>query len=124
MDVDIIKLCNDCNNLMDFCLNKNKDPVYMCSKCFNIDDKIDYNHKEIEFNKELALIEIINKNPFIHLDVTLPKINNDNINCPNDKCPGNINKEKNNISYIKYDESNIKFIYICNKCGQKWSSDL
>jgi hypothetical protein len=122
MDIDHIKLCSDCNNLMDFCLDIDKNPLYLCTRCnkkdvnFKLDDTI------IKFNKELCLKEIINNNSFLHLDKTLPKLNNDNIKCINTECP-TIN-EKNNITYIKYDEENIKFIYICNVCGQKWSNDL
>ena len=65
--------------------------------------------------------EYINSNPYISHDVTLPTItNNSNSKCQNDLCES----EDINIKYIKYDEVNMKYIYICNHCGCKWKNNL
>ena len=31
--------------------------------------------------------------------------------------------KKSDIIYIKYDKDNMKYIYSCNYCGQKWSNN-
>jgi DNA-directed RNA polymerase subunit M/transcription elongation factor TFIIS len=123
MDADTIKLCDDCNNLMDFCLDLDKNPLYLCTRCNKKENISDIKNINIEFNKEMCLKEIINTNPYLHLDNTLPTLNNQNIKCINSNCQSH-KENKTDIKYIKYDEQNIKFIYICNVCGQKWSSDL
>ena len=76
------------------------------------------------FNSEVNvnLSEIINNNEYISNDITLPIIeNNQNIKCPNEEC----NKKNKNtkVSYIKYDNKNMKFLYICKYCNQKWTNN-
>ena len=43
-----------------------------------------------------------------------------NIKCSNEAC---LDKETH-IKYIKYDNDNMKFIYICNHCGTKWLNTI
>jgi|TARA_Y100000389_G_C17195056_1_gene380778 hypothetical protein len=49
-------------------------------------------------------------NKFTAYDTTLPRALG--IKCPNDSCPA----KKADIRYIKYDEDNMKYIYICLNC--------
>ena len=72
---------------------------------------------------EMDNSQIINENKYITHDLTLPTIqNNVNIKCVNPKCDSIVNKKQSSIKYIKYHYDNMKYIYICNYCGQKWNN--
>jgi aspartate carbamoyltransferase regulatory subunit len=63
---------------------------------------------------------VINK--YTKLDPTLPRVSN--IPCPNEQCPCNraedpIAKE---VIYIRYDDTNLKFVYLCAHCDTIWKS--
>ncbi len=59
-------------------------------------------------------------NEFTRMDPTLPHI--DSIKCKNDECPSVKGRAKSDVIYIKYDNVNMKFLYICNVCGEEWRS--
>lgn len=59
-------------------------------------------------------------NEFTKEDPTLPHL--DNIKCPNGSCASNNQGAKSDVIYIKYDATNMKFLYICNVCDEKWKS--
>lgn len=59
-------------------------------------------------------------NEFTRQDPTLPHLNT--LPCPNTtSCPSN-KGEPRDVIIIKYDAQNMKFLYICNKCGEQWRS--
>jgi DNA-directed RNA polymerase subunit M/transcription elongation factor TFIIS len=60
-------------------------------------------------------------NEFTKSDATLPHI--DIIKCPNPDCGSN-HGSKRDIIYMKYDQVNLKFLYVCNVagCGHQWRS--
>ena len=59
-------------------------------------------------------------NEFTRQDPTLPHVNT--LPCPETKCPTNASKQPRDVIIIKYDNQNMKFIYICNVCGTQWRS--
>lgn len=60
-------------------------------------------------------------NEFTRSDPTLPHVKT--LPCPNTTtCPTNLRKEARDVIIIKYDNQNMKFIYICNVCGTQWRS--
>ena len=71
----------------------------------------------------IDLSESINSNKFINYDITLPHIKSDNIKCPNSECISITDEKQSDIIYIKYDKDNMKYIYSCNHCGQKWTNN-
>jgi DNA-directed RNA polymerase subunit M/transcription elongation factor TFIIS len=90
-DTNLINYCRSCNFSTDYPEKKN--PVY-----------------HLNYNLELIKREhIVNK--FTAKDNTLPKALG--IKCPNDTCPS----KKSDIRYIKYDDANMKYIYICIDCN-------
>jgi DNA-directed RNA polymerase subunit M/transcription elongation factor TFIIS len=87
-------------------------------------------HTEIEENggliTELNLQEKVSEgykvlvNEFTHLDPTLPHVHN--IQCKNAECASNTGAKEPDVIYVKYDSTNMKFLYICNVCGEQWRS--
>ena len=114
-------LCQNCDNFM-FTYIDNKNKLYNgCKECGNkseIDKKCIY-----KTSYDINISEILNTNKNLLNDLTLPKIqNNPNIKCPNAECTTNTTKKQCNITYIKYNEDKMNYIYICNICGQKWTN--
>ena len=118
-----VSFCKHCENMLYIYADTDNHELYhACKSCGNT-EKIDgksrliYNNNQTKLDKS----EIINSNPYITHDITLPTIKgNKNIKCNNDLCDA----EETNITYIKYDEVNMRYIYICNHCGSKWKNNM
>jgi DNA-directed RNA polymerase subunit M/transcription elongation factor TFIIS len=118
-----VEFCDKCENLLYLYIDPETDGMYMkCKSCGNqkpMDDKV----LEINNNTHITVdkSDVINTNPFITHDITLPTIqHNKNITCQNDDCPS----KEVDIKYIKYDDINMKYLYICNHCGCKWKNNM
>jgi uncharacterized Zn finger protein len=62
-------------------------------------------------------------NEYTKLDPTLPRVHN--MNCFNVACKTNTDPDKNpkEVIYIRYDESNLKYLYMCSTCDTVWRTD-
>jgi len=59
-------------------------------------------------------------NEFTRQDPTLPHLHT--MKCPRGECKSNVGSVPKDVIYIKYDPANLKYLYICNVCGEHWSS--
>ena len=123
--------CPKCGNMYYLRLTKDADEqenalIYYCRKCGNEDDSLVSNLNNLyvsktNIKKTTNYKNIINK--YTKLDPTLPRITN--IDCPNQDCDSNRkddSKEDKEILYIRYDDTNMKFIYLCTLCKQSWKT--
>ena len=62
---------------------------------------------------------IINK--YTKLDPTLPRIST--ILCPNPNCRTNTDDMSKEIIYIRYDDANMKYVYLCSTCDTVWKTE-
>jgi hypothetical protein len=100
--------------------------TYYCRHCGNKDDTI-AEEGVCVLNTQLKKGEqkfnhIINE--YTKLDPTLPRIYS--MKCPNGECKTNTdNKEKKptEVIYIRYDDDNLKYLYICVECDTNWKTD-
>jgi DNA-directed RNA polymerase subunit M/transcription elongation factor TFIIS len=97
--------------------------IYYCRHCGNEDkiltvDNVTVSKTQLK-KSEQQFTNIINK--YTKLDPTLPRINN--ILCPNTDCDTNTNNENKEILYIRYDEVNMKYVYLCSTCDTVWKTD-
>ena len=77
--------------------------------------------KEVQIGGSMVVnSRILDDNEFIQYDPTLPHV--ENIKCPSESCPSNVGTQKRDVIYIKYDQSAMKFLYICNVCNNRWKS--
>ena len=119
--------CVNCQNMYYVRLdaeNPNK-LVYYCNKCGTedksiIDENVIICKTQIK-KSEQSFNHIINK--YTKLDPTLPRISN--ILCPNPECPTNKSGEKREIIYIRYDDTNMRYVYLCSSrdCNTIWKTD-
>ncbi len=126
-----MKFCNQCDNMyyMQICDDDSlcNKLIYYCRNCGNKDNTISgeglcvlnnqINKKEQTFNHII--------NPYTKLDPTLPSIE---MKCPNATCKTNQGDDSNdpnkltNIIYMRYDDINLKYVYICPICDFHWIS--
>ena len=114
--------CSNCSNMYYIRINAD-DPnklVYYCRKCGNEDSLLASENicvSKINVKKsEQTFSHIINK--YTKFDPTLPRI--DNILCPNAECSTNKNGKQREIIYIRYDDINMKYVYLCSECDTTW----
>ena len=133
-----MKFCSVCDNMYYISIDEkdsNKLSHY-CRNCGHIDDTITEEGVCI-LNTQLKkgqqkFNHIINE--YTKLDPTLPRIYN--VPCPNAKCPGNLAKTKmestasggkesgnQEVIYMRYDDTNMKYLYICTTCDTVWKTD-
>jgi DNA-directed RNA polymerase subunit M/transcription elongation factor TFIIS len=123
-----MKFCDKCDNMYYIGINaedQNK-ITYYCRHCGNKDDTI-AEEGVCVLNTQLKKGEqkfnhIINE--YTKLDPTLPRIYS--MKCPNGECKTNTdNKEKKptEVIYIRYDDDNLKYLYICVECDTTWKTD-
>ena len=76
-----------------------------------------------ETRSEQKYTHIVNK--FTKLDPTLPRTNA--IKCPNQECISNHEeaekRREREVIYIRYDDINMKYIYLCSNCDTMWKTD-
>jgi DNA-directed RNA polymerase subunit M/transcription elongation factor TFIIS len=74
--------------------------------------------------KEKGYLQDINE--YTKLDPTLPRTLN--IKCPNQSCASNKSdkqvdgEKKNEVIYLRYDDINMNYIYICTECDAIWKT--
>lgn len=114
--------CNICSNMYYIRINAD-DPnklVYYCRKCGNEDSLFDIKNMCVSSTRlkksEQSFNHIINK--YTKYDPTLPRINN--ILCPNQDCGTNKDGKDREIIYIRYDDVNMKYVYLCCECDMVW----
>jgi DNA-directed RNA polymerase subunit M/transcription elongation factor TFIIS len=97
--------------------------VYYCRQCGNEDKQLAIENvcvSKTQIKKdEQSFLHIVNK--FTKLDPTLPRVNN--ILCPNQDCLTNKDAKDREILYIRYDDTNMKYIYLCSDCDTVWKTN-
>ena len=118
--------CSECSNMYYIRIDNenNNKLVYYCRHCGHEDttlttdnvtvSKTQWKHTEQKFTNII--------NPYTKLDPTLPRINR--IPCPNAECGTNTGKkDEREIIYIRYDDINMKYVYLCSTCDTVWKAD-
>lgn len=114
--------CTICSNMYYIRINPD-DPnkiVYYCRKCGNEDSLLAVENvcvsRTLIKKSEQTFNHIINK--YTKFDPTLPRV--DNILCPNESCSTNQDGKEREIIYIRYDDVNMKYVYLCSDCDTVW----
>ena len=123
MDLEI-NFCDDCHNLTFLHTNENQKLVHYCKLCDKekIIEKINQS-VYTQYFSEIDNSQVINANKYMNQDITLPTIEgNTTIQCVNEQCISIKEQKPSSIKYMKYHFDDMKYIYICNHCGQKWNN--
>jgi len=140
--------CSVCANMYYISITPENELQYYCRNCGHIDNtiaaenicvsKVNVKHT----TTQQSFSQVVNK--YTKFDPTLPRIHT--IRCPNDECPSNIvsargsgrsavaaasaaassgekKNTKNEIIYVRYDDTNLKYVYLCAKCDKVWNTE-
>ena len=129
-----MKFCSECNNMYYIKINTEDENslIYYCRFCGHEDNepaengvvvlRTDYKKSEQQFSHMI--------NRYIKHDNTLPRITN--MKCPNESCgkkesesaaSASASAEDSSIIYLRYDDDNMKYLYICENCNTTWKTD-
>ncbi len=120
--------CTKCQNMYYIRIsedNTNK-LIYYCRNCGHENENL----SEISGNEAFIVSNVQLKNSnkkiknitkYTKLDPTLPRINN--ILCPNAECLTNTSNEPREIIYIRYDDTNLEYLYLCSTCDSTWTNN-
>ncbi len=114
--------CSNCQNMYYIKISTEDlyKLTYYCRNCGQEDTLFTNENiciSKINIKKDdQTFTNIINK--YTKFDPTLPRINT--ILCPNKDCITNTEHKEKEIIYIRYDDINIKYIYLCSDCDTSW----
>ena len=121
-----MKFCIHCSNMLYIKIDESdsNNIAYYCRNCGHVDTTVAEEGVCVmrtqlrkggqKFN------HIINR--YTKLDPTLPRIYS--IRCPNSNCSTNVERVENpEIIYIRYDDENMKYLYLCVTCDTTWKTD-
>lgn len=128
--------CEKCDNMYYIKIKNNDNDsdsdidenrlIYYCRKCGN--ENTNLSKDDICVSKEYMKQSKYKYNsvitPYTIKDPTLPR--SKTIICPscsvNNKSQNDNDKEDSSVIYIRYDEENIKYVYLCSKCNTTWKT--
>ena len=127
--------CSKCDNMLYIKIaeDDSNQIEYFCRYCGNIEKPANNNmiltvmNTSVE-NKDIHFSHIVNE--YTKFDPTLPRITN--MTCPNNECSSRKRSshgaedeaedtKKNEIIYIRYDDKNLKYLYLCTSCDHVWN---
>ena len=132
-----MKFCSECDNMYYIKINGEDENslIYYCRFCGHEDNepaengvvvlRTDYKKSEQQFSHMI--------NRYIKHDNTLPRITN--MKCPNESCgkkesesaasasAASASAEDSSVIYLRYDDDNMKYLYICENCNTTWKTD-
>lgn len=131
--------CEKCNNMyyLKVADDDGDKLIYYCRNCGFEDGILTKDNicvlDTVIHQKTQRYKQVINE--YTKHDPTLPRLNN--IRCPNESCVSNTGAESmesgdedpstsdksREVIYIRYDDINMKYIYMCVKCDTIWKTD-
>ena len=117
-----MKFCTECQNMYYIAIDEtnSNNLNYYCRFCGHKDEKITEDGMVVlktQFKKsEQKFNHMVNK--YTKYDPTLPRKNN--MKCPNADCT---TAHEPDIIYLRYDDENMKYLYICANCDFTWKTD-
>ena len=103
---------NDENKLVKYCKHCEFEKIEDTDKAIKISETM-YTEDDLLYNQHI--------NKYLRYDPTLRRIKDPLITCPNEKC--NLEKEEQQIIYIKYHAKNMKYLYVCEGCNTTWKQE-
>jgi DNA-directed RNA polymerase subunit M/transcription elongation factor TFIIS len=123
--VQTIRFCNVCENKMYHQVDQDH-LIYYCRVCDTKDTQMNTGVcvLNIQYNDngtnggEKPIQHVYNK--YTKIDPTLPHLA---LPCPNEQCKTNKQEPKeSDIIYLRYDNAQMKHLYICAECDYVWKS--
>jgi DNA-directed RNA polymerase subunit M/transcription elongation factor TFIIS len=117
--MDYFKTCPTCRYYLHAVVEDNK-LVRVCRTCGVTEEDKGGLIMESYIKKKSSESWQILKNEFTRLDPALPYLKD--LKCPNNDCSSNKGSAQKKIYFMKHDNENLKFVYICENCDETWTS--
>lgn len=112
-----MEFCEVCDNLLYIRAEDEYALVKHCKHC-DFSKKVttgqSFKVNETLYSEDQLLYDQF-QNKYLRHDPTLPRIRDPALPCPNPDCTGP--KDMPQIIYIKYQSTNMKYMYCCDHCG-------
>jgi DNA-directed RNA polymerase subunit M/transcription elongation factor TFIIS len=115
-----MKFCTQCQNMYYISIDEanSNELIYYCRFCGFKDQQLTGGGVTVLKTKfkgaEQTCYHVVNR--YTKYDPTLPR--KTNMKCPNADC-----KSDGDVIYLRYDDDNIKYLYICTQCDITWKTD-
>jgi DNA-directed RNA polymerase subunit M/transcription elongation factor TFIIS len=119
-----MNFCSNCDNMLFVKLSQenSNDLVNYCRNCGNEEPPSIENLCVFKNNLKKNDTKYQNYiNEYTKLDPTLPRITT--IKCPNQDCLSNKEEDKREVISVRYDDSKLKYVYLCATCDYVWKID-
>ena len=116
--------CSECDNMyyIRISAENSNQLVYYCRNCGHEDTVLTVDSLAITSSSvNTTDTKITHINKYTKMDPTLPRIKD--ILCPNAECATNVKHTEREIICIRYDDINMKYIYLCSTCDTIWKID-
>ena len=121
-----MEFCKQCKNMYYIKLKSEEDNnklTYYCRNCGFEYDNIQQSNicvSKTKFKKKTqSFNHIINE--YTKLGPTIPRVYN--MECPNADCKTNKDNASKEVLYIRYDDENMKYVYMCCICDFIWKNE-
>ena len=114
--------CKNCGNMYYITLS---DDSVLHNFCRNCGDKSEVTKNGVMLNYDISVssdVKLKNAiNQYTKYDPTIPI--SEHITCCDAECVSNTETGvKPRVLYIKYDNDNLKFVYLCYHCDKSWTN--
>ena len=116
--------CSECDNMyyIRISAENSNQLVYYCRNCGHEDTVLTVDSLAITSSSvNTTDTKITHINKYTKMDPTLPRTKD--ILCPNVECDTNVKHTEREIICIRYDDINMKYIYLCSTCDTVWKID-
>jgi len=98
-------------------INEDESLTYYCRNCGNEDDGLNIQNLRVSLYEKVSTSKT-SINSYIKYDPTLP--HSHTIKCPNSECASNKKDQIPDIIYYRYDDIQMKYMYLCAICDYNW----
>jgi len=120
-----MRFCVKCDNLYYIKVPEDSPDtlIHYCRNCGNEESNLDVKNLSISKIQLKGKVQTHNTyiNEYTKFDPTIPRIND--IPCPNINCPSKGGEIVPEVLYVRYDDINVRYVYMCCKCDTTWTSN-
>lgn len=120
-----MEFCDLCENMLYMRTGEGKKLIKFCKHCNFTKENQENSFVKVSSTlySEDELLYNQNINKYLRFDPTLRRINDEKTKCTNQDCQSNTKDVPQQVLYIKYHPQNMKYLYVCDHCGNIWRQD-
>ena len=112
-----MNFCTKCDFMYYIKVNEEDELKYYCRNCGHEDTNHSVSNLKVSVYEKTSTTQK-HINQWIKYDPTLPHTSS--VKCPNDKCKSNEKDQTSDIIYFRYNDIDMKYMYLCTKCDINW----